>query len=282
MNKKKPYAIIQIDCDREWDDINVSIEILLQFKKIFEIYNIKATWFVVGNDLEILPYRDMFISFIKAGHEIGNHTYSHHKDFISLNADEKKAEIEKCDRTIKNIGYIPVGFRTPYFGINDSILLILKKMNYKYDSSVCPSPFFNTITKVKDILNKRFIRYHSINKDKRHYMFKQKLTNNMGIHEIPVSVLPYLKFPAHASYAMTLPLKLPYWYSNLLINHLRRLEGTLVYVFHLNDLCPAKYLKSKEFKYFMPIAKRKEFIHWICSEISKSFEIILTKMYNDD
>ena len=282
MNKKKPHAMIQIDCDREWDDIRVSIEILREFSRIFENNNIKATWFVVGSDLEDPSYQDVFMSLIKAGHEIGNHTYSHYKDFISFNSDDKKEEMEKCDKIIKNTGYVPVGFRTPYFGVDDLIPLILKEMEYQYDSSICPSPFLNMIAKVKEFLNTGFTRKQLSNSDRKVNATKHELSNKIEIREIPVSVLPHLKAPAHASYAMVLPFKLSYWYSKLLLNHSMRSGDPLVYVFHLNDLCPKEHFKSKEFKYLMSLEKRRGLINWICSQISSSFNVILTREYADD
>ena len=43
--------------------------------EILEEYGIKATFFVVGVNAENYP--DTIEKVIKAGHEIGNHTYSH-------------------------------------------------------------------------------------------------------------------------------------------------------------------------------------------------------------
>ena len=281
---KKNSAMIQIDCDREWDDLGVSIKILLEFKKIFENNNIKATWFVVGNDIEIQPVREVFTSLINDGNEIGNHTYSHHKNFILLNDQEKKMEIEKCDNLIQQLGYTPVGFRTPHFGLDNSIYKILKEMKYQYDSSICPSPFLNSITKVKNILNMGIEgkRFFLKNRRANKVNFKKINDADTTLKEIPISVFPYLRFPIHASYAMTLPYKLSYHLSNMLINYYSRSIKPLVYVFHLNDLCPDQYFKSKEFKYFMPLEKRKDFIKYICSNISRTFSITLTREYIHD
>lgn len=41
---KKSCAIIQVDCDRDWQDVNISVDILKKLLNIFERYNIKATW----------------------------------------------------------------------------------------------------------------------------------------------------------------------------------------------------------------------------------------------
>lgn len=282
MSKKKPYAMVQIDCDRDWDNIDISINILLEFLKIFEDNNIAATWFVVGSDLENASYKLIIEWLIKSGHEIGNHTYSHNKDFILSNVNEKKDEIVRCDQIIRQCGYTPAGFRTPFFGLDDSIAHILKELNYEYDSSICPSPFLNTIAKAKNFLNKEISADSTAASS--NYGTKPpkcKLENPVEIKEIPVSVLPHIKLPAHASYAMVLPFNLCYWYSRLLINHAIRSGESLVYVFHLNDLCPKKYFKSKEFNCFMQLDKRKEFIRWICSQMSKSFNTILTRDYSD-
>lgn len=281
MIEKKPSAIIQIDCDREWDDIDVSAKILFDFKTIFEKYKLKATWFAVGNDLEFPPVRDAFKSIMESGHEIGNHTYSHLKDFVLQKPEVKRVEIEKCDLAIKSIGYEPTGFRSPYFGVNDSIIKVLKDMEYGYDSSICPSPFLNNIIRLKHILNYGFIK----GQRKTGNINKNTILNQIcdtEISEIPISVFPYLHFPIHASYALVLPLKIPYILTEILLEYYRSKRIPLVYVFHLNDLCSNSYLKSKEFKYLIPLENRKEFINWICSRISSSFHSKLTREYVEE
>ena len=65
-------------------------------------YDAKATFFVVGQNLEKSP--DLVNEILKAGHTIGNHTYRH------LNGWKTKtstylADIRKCDELMYNYGF---------------------------------------------------------------------------------------------------------------------------------------------------------------------------------
>lgn len=72
---------------------------------------VKATFFLIGN--EILQYPDETRKLIQAGHEIGNHTYSHTRMILKSPSYIKK-EIEDTDNLIRGMGYKePVQFRPP-------------------------------------------------------------------------------------------------------------------------------------------------------------------------
>ncbi|MBS5842942.1 MAG: polysaccharide deacetylase family protein [Clostridiales bacterium] len=272
---EKNCAIIQVDCDRDWQDANISVDILEKLLGIFESYNIKATWFAVGNDFEYAAYRDFFASLVYKKHEIGNHTYSHRKNFHLLKYGEKVYEITQCDKKIRELGFAPVGFRAPYFDADGTIFSILSTLDYKYDSSICPSPYLSLFSTVKNIMNREQVRNSFSNK-------RKKLNFNINgnnIKEIPVSVFPVLRFPVHASYAMILPHKIAYKYTETMISRFLHSKKPLIYVLHLNDLCPPQYFVSREFKCFMPYEKRIDFIKRVCYRIQESFEITLTKDY---
>ena len=270
---KRNKAIIQVDCDRDWQDINISVSILTKLLTIFESNKIHATWFVVGNDLDFLDYKHFFSSLIKKNHEIGNHTYSHKKKFHLLDNEEKKFEVLQCDKRIRELGYSPIGFRAPYFATDKSSHLLLKELGYRYDSSLFPSPYLKFFNLIKKFLNKDYktksCSYHRDN----------SVNYSDVLEEIPVSVFPILRFPIHASYAMVLPERLAYKYTELIINYFRNSRAPLVYVFHLNDLCPSQYFNSREFKCFMPYEKRIDFIKWVCYRLQENFDIILTCDY---
>lgn len=272
---EKNCAIIQVDCDRDWQDINISVDILEKLLDIFESCNIKATWFAVGNDFEYAAYREFFASLVYKKHEIGNHTYSHRKNFHLLKYEEKVYEITQCDKMIRKLGITPVGFRAPYFDADETIFSILSALDYKYDSSICPSPYIPLFSVVKNIMNREQIRNSLPNKRKN---LRFNIHGN-SIREIPVSVFPVLRFPIHASYAMILPYKIAYKYTETVINRFLCSQEPLIYVLHLNDLCPSKYFVSREFKCFMPYEKRIDFVKRVCYRMQESFEITLTKDY---
>lgn len=78
---------------------------------ILDRYNIKATFFVIGENLEYYP--EVTKRGIAAGHELGNHTYSH----IYMNSDNITritGELEKTDRILKEkFGYSTKLIRPP-------------------------------------------------------------------------------------------------------------------------------------------------------------------------
>jgi peptidoglycan-N-acetylglucosamine deacetylase len=78
---------------------------------ILEKYNAKATFFLIGNEIEKNPEAAEMIA--RAGHQIGNHTYSHNRMVLKPPSFIKK-EIEKTNTLILKAGYKgEVDFRPP-------------------------------------------------------------------------------------------------------------------------------------------------------------------------
>lgn len=84
--------------------------------ELFEDEGVKATFFVIGNQVE--KHEDLLLEISKRGHAIGNHTYSHiFLPMLSQKAMEK--EILTTNNRIKDVtGDAPKLFRPP-FGIVD-------------------------------------------------------------------------------------------------------------------------------------------------------------------
>ena len=74
--------------------------------------NIKATFFLIGENIENYP--EEAEKLVQAGHEIGNHTYSHQR-MIFKSPSFIENEIEKTDQLIREAGYEgEILFRPPY------------------------------------------------------------------------------------------------------------------------------------------------------------------------
>ncbi|MBI0577215.1 polysaccharide deacetylase family protein [Neobacillus cucumis] len=69
---------------------------------LLDQYDAKATFFLIGNELRQHPEQGLKIA--EAGHQIGNHTYSH-KRMIFKSPDYIKREIEQTDMLIRKTGY---------------------------------------------------------------------------------------------------------------------------------------------------------------------------------
>jgi len=86
----------------------------IQVDKILPIlkkYNAKATFFLIGKEME--GNLEEAVKIVKAGHQIGNHSYSH-KRMIFKSLSFIKEEIEKTDELIRAVGYKEeIDFRPP-------------------------------------------------------------------------------------------------------------------------------------------------------------------------
>lgn len=88
--------------------VNGTPEIL----KILDETQVKATFFLIGAELEQNLAEGRKI--VAAGHEIGNHSYSHIR-MLLVSPSFVQEEIEKTDRLIRESGYSKeIHFRPPY------------------------------------------------------------------------------------------------------------------------------------------------------------------------
>lgn len=98
-----------------------------QILDILKKYNVKATFFVVGQKVGWNP--EIVKREFEEGHEIGNHTFSHinvcHRSY-----NEIYTEINNTQDAIKKvIGKEPEIFRPPYRAINKEMCSIVKEKN---------------------------------------------------------------------------------------------------------------------------------------------------------
>ena len=90
--------------------------------RILEIlakYNIPATFFMVGQN--VLNYPDAARAVIEAGHEVGNHTFTH-PHLAGLNEHAIMDEIGKCEDALEELcEYRPHLLRTPQGALTPSL-----------------------------------------------------------------------------------------------------------------------------------------------------------------
>ena len=108
-------------------------------------YNVKATFFMVGENIDKHP--EVFEMVVKAGHAIGNHTYNHLKGW-KYSFSEYMANVNKFPKQTKL-------FRPPYGKATFRQRRALHQMGYRliywdiltrdYDASVTPEHMLNLI-----------------------------------------------------------------------------------------------------------------------------------------
>ena len=89
-----------------------------QVLDILDKYNIKATFFCVGENVN--KYPEVYAEVLNRGHRTGNHTYNHLKGF-SVSTQEYVENVEKAAKYIDS-----TLFRPPYGRILRSQLKLLK------------------------------------------------------------------------------------------------------------------------------------------------------------
>ncbi len=90
-----------------------------QILDILEKYGVKATFFFVGQNIDYYP--DAARAVVEAGHEIGNHTYTHNR-VKRMTEDEVLNEMTRCDDVIYSLGeYQTVLFRPPEGAFGEAV-----------------------------------------------------------------------------------------------------------------------------------------------------------------
>lgn len=82
-------------------DDGPSEKVTCEILDILKEYNVKATFFVVGNLAEKNP--EVIKKIYQEGHAIGNHTYSHRYDYIYKRTSNFLKELESTENVLKGI-----------------------------------------------------------------------------------------------------------------------------------------------------------------------------------
>ena len=96
---------------------------------IFKEKGIKATFFVIGNNIE--KHKKIIIRMIAEGHELGNHSYSH-KNLIFKKKSMIREEIVKTDRLLRELGVKgDIHFRPPFGRLLFAACSVIASLNKK-------------------------------------------------------------------------------------------------------------------------------------------------------
>ena len=229
-------------CDlpiNEWSKYKSRIrETTVPLLDMFENYNVKATFFVVGYFAEKFP--DLIKLIHDKGHEIGTHTFSH-IDLRKVSKDELVSDLEKSIIAIESItGEKVLGFRAPFFSItkkNSWVIDVLKNY-FAYDSSIFPVK-----TQLYGLPNAPRLIYkpslkNIIQEDKEGKLIEIPMATHKIplIGNIPIAGGFYLRF-------------FPYWYMKLGIKRMNKDGNPAMIYIHPKDLDP-EMPKIKEYNWY--------------------------------
>ncbi|KAJ6481500.1 polysaccharide deacetylase [Mycena vitilis] len=102
--------------------------------KLFDKYNIKATWFIPGHSLETFPEESALIR--DAGHEIGLHGYAHENP-TAMTLEQQRAVLDKTYRMLTEFcGKPPRGSVAPWWETSREGTELLLSYGIDYDHSM--------------------------------------------------------------------------------------------------------------------------------------------------
>jgi peptidoglycan/xylan/chitin deacetylase (PgdA/CDA1 family) len=115
-------------------------EVFDSFMEFSTKYNFKYSIYMIGRDLENPEISARVRDWSQMGHEIGNHSYTHHLNIGGLKKEKLEHEIMKSHELIgKTTGKAPRGFICPGWSTSKKVIEILIENNYLYDTSLFPS-----------------------------------------------------------------------------------------------------------------------------------------------
>lgn len=99
-------------------------------------YSLPATFFVPGWTADRYPH--VVEAILKAGHEIGHHSYAHKSPFV-LTEKEERADFERGLASLRALGVEPKGFRCPSWEPGWRTPQLVAEYGLEYDSSLMDS-----------------------------------------------------------------------------------------------------------------------------------------------
>ena len=154
----------------------------LKLLDLLKSYNIKATFFVTGHFAEREP--QLIESLALMGHEVASHAHAD-INLTKIKKDDLRLVIAQSTDVLSKLASQKIkGFRAPGCRVNKDIIEILNELDYQYDSSVHPAIVPGRYYNWKYPLVPFFFSKYSSPKDM-----------NKEILEIPLSVVPLIRFP---------------------------------------------------------------------------------------
>jgi peptidoglycan/xylan/chitin deacetylase (PgdA/CDA1 family) len=98
----------------------------LRLLEVLAKHSVKATFFLIGRYIKQRP--DIARELVKAGHIVGNHTFSH-PNLIFTSARQTRMQLQECEQTLTDaVGEHSRLFRPPFGGRRPSSLRIARSL----------------------------------------------------------------------------------------------------------------------------------------------------------
>ena len=222
---------------------------------------LRATFFIVGRDLESPAKAGAVAEIARRGHELANHSWSHRLGLEEVPGEAQQDEIERASAAIAAIcGRRPLGFRAPGYTAGPNLLGACGRAGIRYDGSLLPTRAAPLLRLMAGRLRARVRRElagaaeaggmaDGIAGAGRQYggagglapEWFRPADGGPPVLRLPLAVSPLLRLPLHASLGRLLGLK-------FVVTGLRRLARRghpVTFLVHGLDLLGAEELEGR-------------------------------------
>jgi len=227
---ERTVASVSLDLDNLWsylktygDESWTSLPTFLptvvpRLLDVFDTAGITGTVFVVGQDTEIDENCEPLAAIAAAGHELGNHSFSHEPWLHRYSRERIGEELARTEAGLLRItGRRPIGFRGPGYSLSATLLELLEERGYEYDASSLPTwigplarrYYFRTAglsNEEREERSRLFGRARDGLRPVRPYRWRGA---GGGLVELPVTTMPLIRLPIHFSYVLYIHGKSP-------------------------------------------------------------------------
>jgi hypothetical protein len=299
VSPSKPIASVSLDLDNQWTYLKVhgepnwneySTYLPIVVPRVLEFLrdrDLTITFFVVGQDARFEVNHAPLRALADAGHEIGNHSLNHEPWLHLYSEEQVEAELGEAEDLIHQAtGQRPIGFRGPGFSVSKTVLRVLKRRGYLYDASTFPTflgplaraYYFMTANLSPQEREERKLLFGTFSEGLR--PLKPYLWDLEGSDflEIPVTTMPVVKVPIHASYLLYLAGYSPalmdlYW--NLALGMCRLAGVQISLLLHPLDFLGCDDTQALSFFPAMriPSEKKLDWMNRIVTRLLKSYRV---------
>jgi hypothetical protein len=295
-----PLASLSVDLDNlwayqkthgdpGWDSYPSFFDrVIPRILEVMRLHALTITFFVVGQDAELVANRSALRLVVNAGHELANHSFRHEPWLHLYDDDEVTEELRRTEDAIAAIGGSrPLGFRGPGYSLSPRTLLALGRRGYRYDASTLPT----VIGPLARAYYLRGARLSPSQRDERSQLFGSFRDGlrpiapyrwSVGGHtliELPVTTMPMLRVPIHVSYLVYLAERSPlgalaYFRAALAMCRWLSIEPSIL--LHPLDFLGADDLEELAFfpGMVLPAWRKLELLDRVLTELARHYGVV--------
>jgi peptidoglycan-N-acetylglucosamine deacetylase len=305
--RNKPLASISLDLDNLWSYMKThGDEDWKNYPSYYEVFvpyvldvlrqlDLKITFFIVGIDAAEHKNKIYLKMIHDEGHDIGNHSFSHEVWINEYSREQFEQDLEKAEKAIHDAtGKRTKGFRGPGFSWNKMMMEVLYDHQYHYDASTLPT-FIGPLARIyffwksdfsQEQQKKRknlFGPFHEGFRRVKPYWWN--LGNGKKLAEIPITTIPFFKFPFHLSYLVYLNSYSPLLmksYLNIALFMCDITRTPVSFLLHPLDLLGGDKIGQLSFFPGMNVSsdKKIEIFRTVVSKLQRRYNVVSMEEYH--